>query len=167
MTNAQVARALRMAALVAASLGLAHAASAQQPSQEQIAAIRAACPADYGAHCVGITPGGPRALACLRQHLAELSAPCQQAVNAAIAGTQRRRPPLRRRPLHPRRWRRRNGRGRLANKSLRSSSRAGATCANTAAVAEAARDRASNACARTPPTCRRAVATVSRFGRGC
>jgi hypothetical protein len=87
MTNAQVARALRMAALVAASLDFAHAASAQQPSQEQVAVIRAVCPADYGAHCVGITPGGQRALACLRQHLAELSAPCQQAVNAAIAGT--------------------------------------------------------------------------------
>jgi len=87
MTNAQVARALRMAALVAASLDFAHAASAQQPSQEQVAVIRAVCPADYGAHCAGIVPGGQRALACLRQHLAELSAPCQQAVNAAIAGT--------------------------------------------------------------------------------
>ena len=87
MTNAQIARALRMAALVAASLGLTYSASAQQPSQEQIAAMRAACRADYVANCAGIVPGGARALACLRQHLADLSAPCQQAVNAAIAGT--------------------------------------------------------------------------------
>src|SRR5262249_36603687 len=75
-------------ALVAASLGMSHAASAQQPSEEQVAAIRAACRSDYGAQCAGIIPGGARALACLRQHLADLSAPCQQAVNAAIAGTQ-------------------------------------------------------------------------------
>src|SRR5215469_17043505 len=85
MTKAQVARALRMAALVAAALGLAHAASAQRPSEEQIAAIRAECRSDYIAHCAGVPPGGAQALACLREHLASVSPDCQQAVNAAGA----------------------------------------------------------------------------------
>jgi len=83
MTKAQVARALRIAALVAASLGLAHTASAQRPSEQQIAAIRAACRSDYIAHCAGVPPGGAQALACLREHLASVSPACQQAVNAA------------------------------------------------------------------------------------
>jgi hypothetical protein len=87
MTQAQVARALRTAALVAASLGLAQAASAQRPSQEQIAAIRAACRSDYIAHCAGVPPGGAQALACLREHLASVSAACAQAVNAAGAAS--------------------------------------------------------------------------------
>jgi hypothetical protein len=85
MTQAQVVRALRIAALVAASLGLAHAASAQRPSAEQIAAIRAACRSDYIAHCAGVPPGGAQALACLREHLASVSAACAQAVNAGGA----------------------------------------------------------------------------------
>jgi hypothetical protein len=82
MTTPQVARAWRVAALVAASLGLAQAAAAQAPSEEQRAAIRAACRSDYIAHCAGVPPGGAQALACLREHLASASAACQQAVNA-------------------------------------------------------------------------------------
>jgi hypothetical protein len=82
MTTPQVARAWRVAALVAASLGLAQAAAAQAPSEEQRAAIRAACRSDYIAHCAGVPPGGAEALACLREHLASASAACQQAVNA-------------------------------------------------------------------------------------
>jgi Cysteine rich repeat len=85
MTNAQAACALRVAALVAASLGLVHAVSAQQPSEEQRDAIRAACRSDYIAHCANVPPGGAEALACLREHLASVSAPCQEAVNAAAA----------------------------------------------------------------------------------
>lgn len=82
MTTPQVARAWRVAALVAASLGLAQAAAAQAPSEEQRAAIRAACRSDYIAHCAGVPPGGAEALACLREHLASVSGECQQAVNA-------------------------------------------------------------------------------------
>lgn len=85
MTTPQVARVWRVAALVAASLGLAHAASAQGASEEQRAAIRAACRSDYIAHCAGIPPGGAQALACLREHLASASPACQQAVNAVGA----------------------------------------------------------------------------------
>ena len=84
MTTPQVARALRVAALVAASLGLAQAAAAQGPSEEQRAAIRAACRSDYVAHCTSVPPGGAEALECLREHLASVSPACQQAVNAEV-----------------------------------------------------------------------------------
>ena len=47
-------------------------ASAQQPSQEQISAIRSACRADYQARCAGVQPGGPEALACLKKNSARL-----------------------------------------------------------------------------------------------
>ncbi|MBV8751951.1 MAG: cysteine rich repeat-containing protein [Hyphomicrobiales bacterium] len=82
MTTPQVARAWRVAALIAASLGLAQAATAQAPSEEQRAAIRAACRSDYIAHCAGVPPGSAQALACLREHLASASPACQEAVNA-------------------------------------------------------------------------------------
>jgi len=83
MTKVQVAHASRFVALAAALLGFAHTASAQRPSEAQIAAVRQACRSDYIAHCAGVTPGGAQALLCLREHLASLSAPCQEAVNAA------------------------------------------------------------------------------------
>jgi len=82
MTTPQVARAWRIAALVAASLGLAQGAAAQAPSEEQRAAIRAACRSDYIAHCAGVPPGGDQALACLREHVAIASSACQEVVNA-------------------------------------------------------------------------------------
>jgi hypothetical protein len=83
MTKVKVARAARVLALAAALVGFATAASAQRPSEEQIAAIRAACRSDFIAHCAGVTPGSAQALMCLREHVANLSAACQEAVNAA------------------------------------------------------------------------------------
>ena len=47
--------------------GLSSAAFAQQPSQAEIAAIRANCRADYQAQCASVPTGGPAALACLRE----------------------------------------------------------------------------------------------------
>ena len=61
------------------------AASAQQPTQAQIGAIRQACRADYQAYCSSVPTGGSAALACLRQNAQTLSAPCQRAV-AAVGG---------------------------------------------------------------------------------
>ena len=61
-------------------------ASAQQPSQEQIGAIRSACRADYQARCAGVQPGGPEALACLKKNVAVLSSGCQKAVGSVDAG---------------------------------------------------------------------------------
>jgi hypothetical protein len=64
------------------SLLLAGEALAQQPSQDQIAAIRSSCRADYQAKCAGVQPGGPEALACLKKNIATLSPPCQKAVGS-------------------------------------------------------------------------------------
>ena len=64
-------------------LGLAGwvgSAAAQQPSQAQVNAIRAACRADFQTHCAGVQPGGSAALACLKKNVAALSTGCQKAV---------------------------------------------------------------------------------------
>jgi hypothetical protein len=58
---------------------------AQNPSPEQISAVRAACRSDFKAHCRGVQPGGAEALQCLQQNGSQLSGPCRGAV-AAIAG---------------------------------------------------------------------------------
>jgi hypothetical protein len=60
--------------------------AAQQPTQAQIGAVRAACRSDYTAYCSSVPPGGKAALACLQKNAASLSAPCQAAVNAIGAG---------------------------------------------------------------------------------
>jgi hypothetical protein len=57
--------------------------SAQQPTQAQRDAIRAACRSDFMANCSGVQPGGKEAFECLLQNDARLSASCQAAVNAA------------------------------------------------------------------------------------
>jgi Cysteine rich repeat len=58
----------------------AGSAAAQQPSQAQVNAIRAACRSDFQAHCPGVQPGGSAALACLKKNFAALSTGCQKAV---------------------------------------------------------------------------------------
>ena len=67
--------ALALAMLTAAAL-------AQQPTDEQISAIRASCRSDFMAHCAGVPRGGADALRCLKQNVAQLSPACQTAVNA-------------------------------------------------------------------------------------
>jgi hypothetical protein len=57
--------------------------AAQQPTQAQRDAIRAACRSDFMANCSGVQPGGKEAFECLVRNDAKLSAPCQAAVNAA------------------------------------------------------------------------------------
>jgi hypothetical protein len=57
--------------------------SAQQPTQAQRDAIRAACRSDFMANCSGVQPGGKEAFECLLQNDAKLSPSCQAAVNAA------------------------------------------------------------------------------------
>jgi hypothetical protein len=56
---------------------------AQQPTQAQRDAIRAACRADFMANCSGVQPGGKEAFECLLHNDAKLSPSCQAAVNAA------------------------------------------------------------------------------------
>ena len=57
--------------------------AAKKPSSAQAAAIRSACRSDYMAHCASVPSGGAAALNCLKQNKSNLSANCQQAVNAA------------------------------------------------------------------------------------
>jgi hypothetical protein len=57
--------------------------SAQQPTEAQRDAIRAACRSDFMANCSGVQPGGKEAFECLLRNDAKLSASCQAAVNAA------------------------------------------------------------------------------------
>jgi hypothetical protein len=63
----------------------ANMAYAQQPSQEQIGAVRQSCRSDFMANCSGVTPGGKDALACLKRNLDKLSASCRTAVSAITA----------------------------------------------------------------------------------
>jgi cysteine rich repeat protein len=60
--------------------------AAKKPSSAQAAAIRSACRSDYMAHCASVPTGGAAALNCLKRNKSNLSANCQQAVNAAGGG---------------------------------------------------------------------------------
>src|ERR1700728_2456970 len=55
---------------------------AQQPSQDQISAIRQSCRSDFMANCSGVQPGGKDALECLKRNLPKLSRACKTAVSA-------------------------------------------------------------------------------------
>jgi hypothetical protein len=59
-------------------------AAAQQPTEAQRDAIRAACRSDFMANCSGVQPGGKEAFECLLRNDAKLSPSCQAAVNAAV-----------------------------------------------------------------------------------
>jgi hypothetical protein len=81
-----------ISALALALLGAGQAA-AQQPSPDQIAAIKSSCRSDFMSKCWGVPRGGTEAFQCLKKNLASLSATCQQAVNAAIASATPPSPP--------------------------------------------------------------------------
>jgi hypothetical protein len=67
--------------------GLAGTAAAQQPTQAQASAIRNSCRSDYQSYCSTVPTGGSASLQCLQGHIAELSPPCQTAVNAVGGGS--------------------------------------------------------------------------------
>src|SRR5262245_33305886 len=77
---------LRAALALALGLVVSAPAAAQQPTPDQVSAIRAACRADYQANCAGVPPGGAEALECLKTHAANTSAACQQALGAVGGG---------------------------------------------------------------------------------
>jgi hypothetical protein len=56
------------------------AAQAPPPSQQDLAAARAACTSDIQKLCPGVPAGGGQILACLKQHKDEVSTGCKQAV---------------------------------------------------------------------------------------
>jgi hypothetical protein len=65
---------LRLIVLVCLLTLSCHAAIAQQPTQAQRDALRAACRSDFIANCAGVQPGGRDALMCLVRNSAKLSA---------------------------------------------------------------------------------------------
>lgn len=71
-------RAIAALALIA----LCSPAMAQQPTQQQIDAIRSNCRSDFLSNCSGVPRGGPEAVRCLKDHLAQLSPGCHTAVSA-------------------------------------------------------------------------------------
>ncbi|HMJ45352.1 MAG TPA: hypothetical protein VK522_24055, partial [Pseudolabrys sp.] len=71
----------------AAAPKAAASTAAKKPSDAQVAAIRSACRSDYQKVCAGVPTGGAPAVQCLEKNKAKVSAPCQQAVNAASGGT--------------------------------------------------------------------------------
>jgi hypothetical protein len=70
----------------AAAPKAAASTSAAKPTDAQVAAIRSACRSDYQKVCAGVPTGGAPAVQCLEKNKAKVSAPCQQAVNAASGG---------------------------------------------------------------------------------
>ena len=71
-------------ALIATGIitGSALAAVAQQPTSEQISAIRASCRSDFMANCAGVKPGTREALECLKHNAAKVSPACKTALDA-------------------------------------------------------------------------------------
>jgi len=61
--------------------------AAQQPTQAQRDAVRAACRSDFMANCASVQPGGKEALECLLRNEPKLSSACRSAVNAIAPPT--------------------------------------------------------------------------------
>src|ERR1051325_6604628 len=77
--------AVRLGAFLFVALaGFSLPSAAQQPTSEQISAIRANCRSDYQRYCSSVPAGGSASLQCLEQNSAKLSGACQQAVSAAM-----------------------------------------------------------------------------------
>src|ERR1043165_6008589 len=67
--------------IIVAALTLASGASAQDRP------ARGACAADIKTHCAGVERGQGRLAACVKEHLKDLSQPCQLKVAALAAGS--------------------------------------------------------------------------------
>jgi hypothetical protein len=75
-------RAVRVLFASGLVVGTTLTASAQQPTSEQISAIRASCRSDFMAQCAGVQPGTREALECLKRNAAKVSAGCKAALDA-------------------------------------------------------------------------------------
>jgi hypothetical protein len=83
--SAPAAATAKPASETAASKAAA-SSTAKKPTDGQVSAIRSACRSDYQKVCAGVPTGGAPALQCLEKNKAKVSAPCQQAVEAASGG---------------------------------------------------------------------------------
>jgi hypothetical protein len=75
-------RAVRVLIATGLVVGISLTASAQQPTSEQISAIRSSCRSDFMAQCTGVKPGTKDALECLKRNAAAVSPPCKAALDA-------------------------------------------------------------------------------------
>jgi hypothetical protein len=75
-------RAERLLIATGLVVGTSLAASAQQPTSEQISAIRASCRSDFMTQCTGVKPGTKDALECLKRNAAKVSPSCKAALDA-------------------------------------------------------------------------------------
>ena len=66
-------------------IGIPGILAAQQPTEEQRAAVRSACRSDFVANCSGVESGTKAALMCLVGNEAKLSPACRTAVSAITA----------------------------------------------------------------------------------
>ena len=66
-------------------IGIPGILAAQQPTEEQRAAVRSACRSDFVANCSSVEPGTKAALMCLVGNEAKLSPACRTAVSAITA----------------------------------------------------------------------------------
>jgi hypothetical protein len=78
--------AVALAAIVGGVLG-PQSLYAQAVSPQALAAVSAACASDVQTLCAGVPSGGGRIIACLKQHQAEVSDGCKQAVVKAMRGS--------------------------------------------------------------------------------
>ena len=81
--NTVTATIAALAAIVAGSIDTQAQPSAEMQSQAR--ALAQVCRGDYTRLCSTVQPGGGRVLACLQQHLAELSAECRGVIPRAEA----------------------------------------------------------------------------------
>jgi hypothetical protein len=82
--NVVITATIALAAIMAGCID----GQAQQPSPElanQARALAMTCRGDFTRFCAGVQPGGGRGLACLQQHLSELTAECRSAIPRAEA----------------------------------------------------------------------------------
>jgi len=75
-----------MLAVVAGSVLEPQSLYAQAGSPQALADARAACASDVQKLCAGVPAGGGRIVACLKQHQAEVSDGCKQAIANAMRG---------------------------------------------------------------------------------
>jgi hypothetical protein len=75
-------RAVRLLIATGLVVGTSLAASAQQPTSEQISAIRASCRSDFMTQCTGVKPGTKDALECLKRNAAKVSPSRKAALDA-------------------------------------------------------------------------------------
>ena len=68
------------------ALALLAGLAADQAQAAEPRGANKACAQDYQQLCKSVQPGGGRVIACLKQHEAELSAPCKTQISALAAG---------------------------------------------------------------------------------